>query len=73
MSLGIPGQIVSIQGVIAVIDCWGVRQEIRLDLLETPVTTGDYVIAYEGCAIRRIPAEEVLEMMAMYEAVLAEA
>ena len=73
MSLGVPGQIVSISGVVAIIDFWGVRQEVRLDVLETPVFIGDYVITYEGCAIRRIPTEEVLDTMAMYETVLAEA
>lgn len=72
MCLGIPGQIVSIDGHTAMVDFWGTRKPVRLDILEQAVSTGDYVINHSGFAVRRIPPEEVLDTLALYELILAE-
>ena len=72
MGLGIPGEIVSVEGVKAVIDCWGTRREVRCDTGET-VCPGDFVIEHEGAIVRRIPPDDVDRTLALYEAVLAEA
>lgn len=73
MSLGMPGQILEINDNVAVVDFWGTRKCVRLDLLEETAAPGDYIIEHEGFAIRRIPIEEVAETVAMYELVLCEA
>lgn len=73
MCLGIPGEIVSIQGTSAIIECWGTQREVQLDALDEPVLPGDFVIEHEGLVIRRIPAGDVDRTIELYEAVLAEA
>lgn len=73
MSLGLPGKILEIRGNEATVDFWGTKKEVRLDLLEQHVLAGDYVLVHEGCAVRVIPTEEVLDTLGMYELVLCEA
>ena len=72
MCLGLPGEIVSIEGETAVIECWGTRKTIRCDTGE-PVLPGDFVIEHDGAIVRRIPPDDVDRTLALYEAVLAEA
>lgn len=72
MCLGIPGEIVSIDGESAVIECWGTRRTIRCDTAET-VLPGDFVIEHDGAIVRRIPPDDVDQTLELYEAVLAEA
>jgi hydrogenase expression/formation protein HypC len=73
MCLGMPGQIIEIDGKNAVVDFWGTRKCVKLEILEDAVTPGDYVIEHEGYAVRRIPVEEVADTLGMYEVVLCEA
>ena len=73
MCLGVPGRIISIDGLVASVDFWGVRREVRLDVVDEPVEPGDYVLNHVGFAIRRIPHEEVDETLALYELLLREA
>ena len=72
MCLGLPGQIIAVRGSVAEVDCWGDRQEIRLEDLSEPVTPGDYIITHCGVAVRKIAVEDVADTMVMYESVLAE-
>jgi hydrogenase expression/formation protein HypC len=73
MCLGVPGQIVSItdDGGEALVDFWGVRRTVRLDIVDEPVAVGDYILNHVGQAIRRIPPESIAETLAMYEELLA--
>lgn len=73
MCLGVPGQIVSIadDGGEALVDFWGVRRTVRLDIVDEPVAAGDYILNHVGQAIRRIPPESIAETLAMYEELLA--
>lgn len=71
MCLGIPGQIVSIDGLSAVVEFWGVRRTVRLDVIDDAVKPGDYVLNHVGFAIRRIPADAVEETLALYDELLA--
>ncbi len=70
MCLGVPGKVISIDGLTAVVDFFGVRRELRLDVVDQPVQPGDYVLNHVGYAIRRIPPDEVGETLALYEQVL---
>jgi len=71
MCLGVPGRVLSVDGMVAVVDFWGVRREVRLDVVDAPVAVGDYVLNHVGYAIRRIPAEEAQATLALYDELLA--
>jgi hydrogenase expression/formation protein HypC len=73
MCLGVPGQVVELDELTAVVDFWGVRRRVRLDLVDEPVAIGDYVLNHVGFAIRRIPPEDVPLTLEMYEQLLREA
>ena len=70
MCLGVPGKVVSVDGSIAVVDFWGVRKQIQLDVVDQPVAPGDYILNHVGYAIRRIPPEEIEATLALYEELL---
>lgn len=72
MCLGVPGRVVSVREGFAVVDFWGVRREVSLDIVDEPVAPGDYILNHVGFAIRRIPAEEIGETLALYETLLTE-
>ena len=71
MCLGVPGKVIEIDGAVALVDFWGVRKHVRLDVVDEPVSVGDYVLNHVGYAIRRIPAQQVEETLALYEELLA--
>jgi hydrogenase expression/formation protein HypC len=71
MCLGVPGKVVSIDGSLATVDFFGIRRNVRLDIVDEPVAPGDYVMNHVGFAIRRIPPTEVEETLALYEQLLA--
>lgn len=73
MCLGAPGKIVKIDGSFAVVDFWGVKKTVRLDIVDQPVAPGDYILNHVGFAIRRIPEEDIAETLALYEQLLAAA
>jgi len=73
MCLGVPGRIVAVEGLLAQVDFWGVRREVRLDVVDEPVAEGDWVLNHVGFAIRRIPPEEVEATLALYDQILAAA
>ena len=73
MCLGVPGKVLDVNGLIAMVDFWGVRKEIRLEVVDEPVQPGDYILNHVGYAIRRIPAEEIDATLALYEELLTRA
>jgi len=73
MCLGVPGKVVAVNGLLATVDFFGVRRETRLDVIDEPVGPGDYVLNHVGFAIRKIPAGEIQETLALYELLLKEA
>jgi len=73
MGLGLPGEVVSVDGTSAVIDCWGTQRIVQIESLDEDVVPGDFVIEYEGVVVRRIPPDDVDRTFALYEAVVAEA
>lgn len=70
MCLGVPGKVISVDGLIATVDFFGVRRQVRLDVCDEPVAPGDSILNHVGFAIRRIPDEEIAETMALYEELL---
>ena len=73
MCLGVPGRVVEIRGLVAVVDFWGVKRETRLDVVDEEVAVGDWILNHVGFAIRKIPPEDVQETLALYEQLLKEA
>ncbi|MDO8836826.1 MAG: HypC/HybG/HupF family hydrogenase formation chaperone [Vicinamibacterales bacterium] len=72
MCLGVPGKVIAVRGTCATVDFWGVRREVRLDIVDEPVAPGDYVLNHVGFAIRRIPESDIEETLALYEQLLTE-
>jgi len=72
MCLGVPGKVVSVREGVAVVDFWGVRREVCLDIVDEPVSAGDYILNHVGFAIRRIPTEDIRETLALYETLMKE-
>ena len=70
--LGVPGRVLDVKGRTAIVDFFGVQRETRLDVIDEPVTPGDYILNHVGFAIRRIPAHEIEETLALYEQLLHE-
>jgi hydrogenase expression/formation protein HypC len=73
MCLGVPGRIVEIHDLVAIVDFWGVRREVRLELVDQPVAVGDYILNHVGYAIRRIPEQDIAGTLDLYEELLREA
>jgi hydrogenase expression/formation protein HypC len=73
MCLGVPGRVVEITGPMATVDFWGVRRLVRLDLVDEPVSVGDYILNHVGFAIRRIPEEDIEGTLSLYEELLNDA
>jgi hydrogenase expression/formation protein HypC len=73
MCLGVPGKVVRINGSVATVDFWGVRKDVRLEVVDEPVQPGDYILNHVGYAIRRIPADEIAATLALYEELLTRA
>lgn len=73
MCLGVPGKVIEVEGLMALVDFWGVKKHVRLDVVDEPVEVGDYVLNHVGYAIRRIPAQQVEETLLLYEELLSKA
>jgi hydrogenase expression/formation protein HypC len=72
MCLGVPGRVTEVDELTALVDFWGVRRRVRLDLVDEPVAVGDYILNHVGFAIRRIPAEDVQTTLELYAQLLKE-
>ena len=73
MCLGIPGEIVSISGSSAVIDCWGAQKHVQLEAFAGTLLPGDFVIEHDGAVVRRVAPDDVNDTLELYETVLGEA
>ena len=73
MCLGVPGLVIDVDELSALVDFWGIRRRVRLDLVDEPVHPGDYILNHVGFAIRRIPEEDIAGTLAMYQQLLHEA
>jgi hydrogenase expression/formation protein HypC len=72
MCLSVPGKVLEVDREMqtAIVDFWGVKKQVRLDVCDAPVDPGDYVLNHVGFAIRRIPPEEGVETLALYDELL---
>ena len=72
MCLGVPGQVIEMNGSVAVVDFAGVRRKVSLDIVDEPVSPGDHVLVHVGFAIRRIAPEDLADTLAFFEAMAAD-
>ena len=72
MCLGVPGKVIEVRDSVALVDFWGVRKDVRLDIVDEPVVPGDYILNHVGFAIRRIPPDSVADTLALYDLLLAQ-
>ena len=73
MCLGVPGKVLSVDGLSATVDFFGVRKQVRLDIVDVPVAPGDYILNHVGFAIHRIPEDEIGETLALFDEILKKA
>lgn len=72
MCLGIPMQIVNIDGFNAVCEARGVQRAVSLfTLQDEPVQAGDYVMVHVGYAIQKITAQEARSAWELFDQILA--
>ncbi|AWB26323.1 HypC/HybG/HupF family hydrogenase formation chaperone [Halococcoides cellulosivorans] len=70
MCLGIPGEVIEIDGNEATAEFWDVTKTVRIDVVDEPIEVGDHILNHAGFAIRKIPDDEVEETLAIYESFL---
>lgn len=66
MCVGVPMQVISIEGDEALTEVDGVKREASLMLLDQEVKVGDFVIVHAGFAISKLDEEDAkatLELM----------
>lgn len=72
MCLGIPMQIRSIDGFVALCEAKGVEREVSLFMMQDePLEAGDYVVVHLGYAIQRVTPEEARTAWEIYDQMLA--
>lgn len=67
MCLAVPMEIKSIEDNVAQVEIGGVKNEVRLDIIDEQPEVGDFVIVHAGFAIRRLDREEGLETIKLFE------
>ncbi|HEY5513419.1 MAG TPA: HypC/HybG/HupF family hydrogenase formation chaperone [Geomonas sp.] len=65
MCVGVPMQVISIEGDQAMTEIDGVKREANLMLLDQEVAVGDFVIVHAGFAISKLDEEDARETLAM--------
>jgi len=70
MCLGVPGRILSVDGLVATVDFFGVQKQVSLLIVDEPVAPGDYVLNHVGYAIRKIPQDDIEATLTLYRDIL---
>ena len=72
MCLGIPMQIKTIDGYLAVCEAKGIERQVNLFMLQDEtVQQGDFVMVHVGYAIQKMSEEEAHSAWELYDEVLA--
>ena len=67
MCLAVPMEIKSIKDKVAQVEVGGVKNEVRLELIDEEPAVGDFVIVHAGFALRRLDRAEGLETIKLFE------
>lgn len=72
MCLGIPMEIVAIDGYLARCRAKGVEREVSLFLLQDePIATGDFVMVHVGYALQKMTPQQARSAWELYDEMLA--
>ncbi|MHB1682214.1 MAG: HypC/HybG/HupF family hydrogenase formation chaperone [Bacilli bacterium] len=71
MCLAVPGEVLDIDGSMALVDMAGVRRRVCIDLLDE-VHPGDYVLVHVGFALQIIDEREAQETLELLRACFQE-
>jgi len=72
MCLGIPMEVVAIDGFLARCQAKGIEREVSLFLLQDqPITTGDFVMVHVGYAIQKMTPQEARSAWELLDEILA--
>jgi hydrogenase expression/formation protein HypC len=67
MCLAIPMEITAIEGNVAHVEIGGVKNQVRLDIIDEEPKVGDFVIIHAGFALRKLDRQEGLETLKLLE------
>lgn len=71
MCLGIPMEILAIDGYVARCGARGVERDVNLFLLQdSPVAVGDHVMVHVGYALQKISADEARSAWELFDQML---
>jgi hydrogenase expression/formation protein HypC len=72
MCLGIPMQVIAVDGYLARCSAQGIERDVSLFLLQDePVANGDFVMVHVGYAIQKMTAQEARSAWELFDEVLA--
>ncbi|ADC89675.1 hydrogenase assembly chaperone hypC/hupF [Thermocrinis albus DSM 14484] len=73
MCLSIPSKVVEIrEDNTAVVEVFGVRRVVSLELMQEEVHVGDWLLIHVGFAINKLSEEEALQSLELFEEILKE-
>ncbi|RMH79277.1 MAG: HypC/HybG/HupF family hydrogenase formation chaperone [Acidobacteria bacterium] len=73
MCLAVPSKVVELmESNTALVEVFGTRRLISLDLLQEEVSVGDWVLVHVGFAIQKLDEEYALETLKLFEEILEE-
>jgi hydrogenase expression/formation protein HypC len=71
MCLGIPMQVVAVDGFMARCEAKGVQRDVSLFMMQDePVAIGDYVMVHVGYAIQKMSEQEARSAWEIYDEML---
>lgn len=65
MCLAIPGKLITVDGMMGIVELGGVRRKTSLQLVPEAVA-GDYVLVHAGFAIQVIDAQEARQTLEIF-------
>ena len=71
MCLGVPMQVMSIDGEMAVCEIDGVRREASLMMVDG-IAIGDFVVIHAGFAIEKLDEEDARETLQIFRELIAQ-
>lgn len=67
MCIGVPGQIVELEGVNGIVETKGIRRKVNLMLVLPEVSVGDHVLVHAGTGIQVIDEKEAALTLELLE------
>ncbi len=73
MCMAIPSLVISLEGNVATVECFGVRRTVNTVLMSEPVSPGDYAsVMANTYVIEKVPSDVAAESLAYLQEILSE-